>query len=152
MSITIHGKYDRNFEQHWDTRGRTGAITNGGYRVFSKGKRDATVRKYEHRMIMEQYLGRELLPTEHIHHINGDKLDNRIENLELTNKLEHTRQHAISIGLGKSIRPTRIGNQHGGQFSENEILKIRELRQSGVNVYQIAKDLRHSPTSIYKYL
>jgi len=43
----------------------------------------------EHRLIMENYIGRKLRYDEEIHHINGNSLDNRIENLMLTDKHHH---------------------------------------------------------------
>jgi HNH endonuclease len=44
------------------------------------------IKKRLHRHIMEEHLGRELLPNEHVYHINGDHLDNTVDNLVVLTK------------------------------------------------------------------
>jgi len=57
------------------------SILKSGYNYVWDKKRKR--HNYEHRLIMENFLKRELLPSETIHHKNKNKSDNRIENLVL---------------------------------------------------------------------
>jgi hypothetical protein len=61
----------------------------------------------EHVMVMEAHMGRALLSHECVHHINENKQDNRLENLQLMTKSEHSREHA------KETASTRIRREDG---------------------------------------
>lgn len=67
-------------------------INSDGYVKFSSG---VHIGRPEHRVIMEASLGRELTEYETIHHINGVRNDNRIENLELWSS-RHPRGQRVS--------------------------------------------------------
>lgn len=48
----------------------------------------------EHILVMERTLDRKLEPGEVVHHVNGEKLDNRPENLLVCTRSEHRAFHA----------------------------------------------------------
>lgn len=85
--------------RQWRANG-PGHVTKGGYReVIVKGHPNAGKdwRILEHRFVMSTILGRPLLPGESVHHKNGDRLDNRPENLELWVKTQPSGQRAADV-------------------------------------------------------
>lgn len=57
--------------------------------------------RHIHRTIMEEHIGRRLLSSEIVHHIDGNAHNNSIENLKLMSRAEHMSLHRASITEGK---------------------------------------------------
>lgn len=78
------------FELRSKNKQGLGHVTKRGYKVLCRigHPNAASVRGwiYEHTVVMSEHLGRPLHKGETVHHKNGDRLDNRIENLELWSK------------------------------------------------------------------
>ena len=76
--------------------------THGYVLVWAPDHPDAPKQKgyvLEHRLVMERTLGRHLTSAEGVHHINHVKTDNRPENLELVNRVEHGKKHGRPRGI-----------------------------------------------------
>ncbi|SRR6266496_951856 len=123
--ITTHDKYGRRHfykhghrdrikypnpiikgKDHYNWKGGRSINSQGYVMVRCEGhpraRKSNRYRVREHVLVMEKHLDRYLNQGEEVHHINGNKSDNRIENLQLTNRKEHMRNH-VKNGMNKEL-------------------------------------------------
>lgn len=90
FSYKCHGRYRKYIlppEQH--PRWKGGSKTDQGYIEISKRNK----RTLEHRIIASQKIGRDLIKSEVVHHLNGDRSDNRPKNINITTQSKHMKAH-----------------------------------------------------------
>lgn len=126
-----------------------GYSIHNGYARISVGENCG---RNQHVVIMEQHIGRRLRNGEVVHHINGIKTDNRIENLRLMTNKEHGRLHArerISKGLCYDIsKESKKGEEHN-----NAKLTWRDvdyIRSSGKSTKELMDMFNVSKSAIEK--
>lgn len=61
-----------------------------------------------HRLIAEKKLGRKLIKGEIVHHIDGNKKNNNIDNLEVMTQSEHARKHSLDYHNKRKLRGANI--------------------------------------------
>lgn len=84
-----------------------------------------------HRLVMFAFVGERPTPDTHINHIDGDKLNNHIENLEYTTAKENI-QHALKMGL----RHAPAGESHySTRLTQEQVIQIRVTYAAGGITY-----------------
>ena len=113
-----NGGHNRKPEVWWTTK--QGYI-NG--RVWVDGKQRNVK---QHRWIMEQAIGRRLEAHEDVHHLNGVKNDNRLENLRLIHHGEHSHHHQQGRTYPSGYKLNLTDEQRAARSR-----RMSEMRRSG---------------------
>lgn len=92
--------------------------------------------KQVHRLVAEAFLPNpNRLPV--VNHIDGNPLNNHVSNLEWTTNSGNCK-HAVAMGLTKL--PNQVGsNNSNAKLQDSDVLKIRNLADSGMSIVDIAK-------------
>lgn len=125
-----HGnKGDRNPQWKDGTR-----ISQEGYRLirvnYEHPNQQAGGYILEHRFVMSQHLSRPLHPNEIVHHKDHNKLNNHIDNLEITTREDHQKDHHTRIKKLKKVCPNcgKPYSKHGTAANNRSKFCSRECR------------------------
>ena len=96
-------------------------LDESGHRVPNGRGKNKSYEVFLHVVLMEEHIGRKLAPDECVHHIDGDKLNNKIDNLWLCNKSSHMKAHRSIEGLLKGLMKRNITkfNRKTGKYELN---------------------------------
>lgn len=122
-----------------------------GYLHFTLCKNKKKYQMPAHRIVAQTFISN---PNDkpYINHINGNKMDNRVENLEWVTSSENT-QHAFKIGLMKS--PKYYLGKKGELHPNSKKLRVTDYKGEIVGIYygsaEAARELNISQASVSRY-
>ena len=127
--------YDKENGRFISGRGNiTGKTTKNGYRTMMLQKDHIDYTFCEHRCVWVWHNG-EIPDGMEINHIDADRGNNRIENLELVNHSQNMR-NAVKIGNFNAPKAEESGKS---VYSNYEVLAMRSLYKNGWRFYEIAR-------------
>lgn len=96
----------------------TTALRPDGYVRIKMGPGDWQL---EHRVVAEREIGRPIRDDENVHHLNGDRADNRPENLVVVDEVEHQHMHEWHLRSNRVLKTCdRCGNDYRVKLSKAE--------------------------------
>jgi hypothetical protein len=101
-----------------------------GYLEIKLSKDGKAKTKLVHRLVASAFLG--VNNDKHVNHRDGDKTNNRPDNLEFVSEAEN-KKHAAALGLMQHSE-----NRYNAKLKNVDVIKIRELALSGVSHAQLA--------------
>lgn len=126
-SFTKNGAFKPK-EQHWNWKGGKYIDKLGYVNMRINGRQTK-----EHTVIIEKEIGRCMNKNEVVHHVNGIRNDNRIENLRLMTNSEHTKLHKIGKLASEKTKKLLRCLRKGTNFKEKHNQWKRDITEEKIN-------------------
>ena len=118
-------------------------------KIYYRGRRHNGIKQDVHRAMMEEHLGRKLDRQEVVHHINGDKHDNRLGNLQVMTLSEHTRHHLSGKPLSEETKKKLSDSLKGRPRPDRWVVTRKQAeeaiarRKDGESWRSIGRSMNH---------